>query len=46
MTWLENPDHDISMTYSLYYGIKKSEIADGYLICPIDHPFIGTSTIA
>lgn len=40
-----NPNPDDGMLSSIYYGLKSLPGYDGYLIFPVDHPFVQIKTI-
>lgn len=40
-----NPRPEIGMISSLYYGLQTAGLKDGYLIFPVDHPFVSEATI-
>ena len=40
-----NKNPNLEMIYSIYLGIMSSVESAGYLIFPIDHPFVNSSTV-
>lgn len=42
--WITNNDPDRGMLSSIYEGIVSGEEYDGYLIIPVDHPFVNQET--
>lgn len=46
VAWVEAPDAQLGMGYSIAAGVRDSQEADGWLICLGDMPYIQSSTIA
>lgn len=44
--WIESPEADQGMGYSIATGVRRSEGADGWLICLGDMPYVSSETIA
>lgn len=45
MLYVDNLTPEFGMISSLFYAVQSYPIFDGYLILPVDHPFIESSTI-
>ena len=46
LLYVDNITPELGMISSLFYAVQSYPIFDGYLILPVDHPFIEPSTIS
>jgi CTP:molybdopterin cytidylyltransferase MocA len=45
LSYVNNPSPEYGMVSSLYYGLMAFPGFKGYLVIPVDHPFIAAATI-